>query len=174
MSSDTRARASSPYLRKKSVDQMIADSAEHGDAEGHGGSALSRSIGTFQLMMFGVGATIGTGIFFVLAEAVPEAGPAVIVSFVFAGIVAGLTALCYAEVACGRPGLRVVVLLRLCLPRRAAGDHRGWLPDPRVRRRPARPSRRLGAVLQRAARQPVRLPASPTRCRNGLRPRSAA
>ena len=49
--------------------------------------------------MFGVGATIGTGIFFILSEAVPVAGPAVILSFVFAGVVAGLTAICYAELA---------------------------------------------------------------------------
>ena len=62
-------------------------------------SELSRSIGLFQLAMFGVGATIGTGIFFVLSEAVPEAGPAVVLSFVIAGLVAGLTAVCYAELA---------------------------------------------------------------------------
>ena len=37
----------------------------------HAGPELSRSFGTFQLMMFGVGATVGTGIFFVLQEAVP-------------------------------------------------------------------------------------------------------
>jgi len=60
---------------------------------------LGRSIGTFQLTLFGVGATVGTGIFFVLATAVPEAGPAVIVSFVVAGIAAGLSAICYAEMA---------------------------------------------------------------------------
>jgi len=64
-----------------------------------GESELSRSIGLFQLTMFGVGATIGTGIFFVLSEAVPIAGPAVILSFVMAGVVAGLTAICYAELA---------------------------------------------------------------------------
>ena len=49
--------------------------------------------------MFGVGATIGTGIFIVLSQAVPIAGPAVIWSFVIAGTVAGLTAVCYAELA---------------------------------------------------------------------------
>ncbi len=65
---------------------------------GHGGE-LERSFGTFQLMMFGVGATVGTGIFFVLQEAVPDAGPAVIVAFLIAGLGAGLSALCYAEVA---------------------------------------------------------------------------
>ena len=60
---------------------------------------LKRSIGTFQLTMFGVGSTIGTGIFFVMSQAVPEAGPAVIVSFLIAGIAAGLAAICYAELA---------------------------------------------------------------------------
>ena len=64
-----------------------------------GRSELARSIGLFQLSMFGVGATIGTGIFFVLSQAVPVAGPAVIWSFVIAGAVAGLTAVCYAELA---------------------------------------------------------------------------
>ncbi len=54
-------------------------------------------------MMFGVGATVGTGIFFVLQEAVPDAGPAVMVSFLIAGIAAGLSALCYAEMASSIP-----------------------------------------------------------------------
>jgi basic amino acid/polyamine antiporter, APA family len=70
----------------------------------HGASDhLKRSIGTFQLTMFGVGATVGTGIFFVLSAAVPEAGPAVLISFVIAAIAAGLSALCYAEMASSVP-----------------------------------------------------------------------
>lgn len=71
------------------------------EASGDGG--LARTIGVFQLTMFGVGATIGTGIFFIMSEAVPVAGPAVIFSFVIAGIVAGLTAVCYAELASAVP-----------------------------------------------------------------------
>ncbi len=67
------------------------------------GEELARNITTFQLTMFGVGATVGTGIFFVLSEAVPKAGPAVIVSFIVAGIAAGLSALCYAELASAIP-----------------------------------------------------------------------
>lgn len=70
------------------------------DAEGE---HLTRSMGTFQLMMLGVGATIGTGIFFVLGEAVPKAGPAVLVAFVVAALAAGLSALCYAEMASAIP-----------------------------------------------------------------------
>ncbi len=53
--------------------------------------------------MFGVGSTVGTGIFFVLSQAVPEAGPSVIVSFIIAGIAAGLSAICYAELASAVP-----------------------------------------------------------------------
>ncbi len=69
----------------------------------HAGPELSRSFGTFQLTMFGVGATVGTGIFFVLQEAVPDAGPAVVVAFLVAGLGAGLSAICYAELASAIP-----------------------------------------------------------------------
>ena len=70
-------------FRRKPVPEM---SQESGSDTGQ--SELARSIGLFQLSMFGVGATIGTGIFIVLTQAVPIAGPAVIWSFVIAGVVA--------------------------------------------------------------------------------------
>jgi amino acid transporter len=70
----------------------------------HGASNnLKRTIGTFQLTMFGVGSTVGTGIFFVLSVAVPQAGPSVIISFLIAGISAGLACVCYAELASAVP-----------------------------------------------------------------------
>ncbi|MBI3715168.1 MAG: amino acid permease, partial [Betaproteobacteria bacterium] len=69
-------------------------------AESHG---LKRSLGAFSLTMLGVGGTIGTGIFFTMAEAVPKAGPSVILSFLIAAFTAGLTALCYAELAARIP-----------------------------------------------------------------------
>jgi APA family basic amino acid/polyamine antiporter len=72
--------------------------AEHRLDDGQQG-ALGRSLGLFPLTMIGVGATIGTGIFFTMVEAVPKAGPAVVLSFLMAAITAGLTALCYAELA---------------------------------------------------------------------------
>jgi APA family basic amino acid/polyamine antiporter len=81
--------------RRKPIDALLRDAS--GEDQGHG--HLGRSITLFQLIMFGVGATIGTGIFFVLTQQVPTAGPAVIISFVIAGITAGLTALCYAEMS---------------------------------------------------------------------------
>jgi len=64
---------------------------------------MPRSIGLGQLTLIGVGSTLGTGIFFAMAETVPVAGPAVIVAFVVAALVAGLTALCYAEVSSALP-----------------------------------------------------------------------
>ena len=86
------------------TEQMLRRRPAIGAPVAHGASAnLKRSIGTFQLTMFGVGATVGTGIFFVLSQAVPEAGPAVAVSFLIAGFAAGLAALCYAELASAVP-----------------------------------------------------------------------
>ncbi|WP_406136970.1 amino acid permease [Streptomyces sp. NBC_01089] len=81
-------------LRRKPLASFQED-AENGQ--------LRRTVGPFQLTMIGIGATIGTGIFFVLNSAVPEAGPAVIVSFVIGAITAALTALCYAELASAVP-----------------------------------------------------------------------
>jgi len=85
-------------FRRKPVRAMTEETGT--DREG---GELARSIGLFQLSMIGIGATIGTGIFFVMSEAVPAAGPAVIWSFVIAGVVAGLTAVCYAELASAVP-----------------------------------------------------------------------
>jgi len=85
-------------FRRKPVTAMSAETG----ADSEGGE-LDRSIGLFQLSMIGIGATIGTGIFFVLSQAVPVAGPAVVWSFVIAGVVAGLTAVCYAELASAVP-----------------------------------------------------------------------
>ncbi|MFV8053786.1 amino acid permease [Mycobacterium sp. 48b] len=84
--------------------QMLRRRPVIGAPVAHGASDhLKRSIGTFQLTLFGVGATVGTGIFIVLQQAVPKAGPAVLVSFVVAGIAAGLSAICYAEMAAAVP-----------------------------------------------------------------------
>jgi amino acid transporter len=68
-----------------------------------GGQHLSRTIGLFQLTMLGVGCTVGTGIFFVLTTEVPVAGPSIVFSFIAAAIVAGLTALCNAELPSSIP-----------------------------------------------------------------------
>ncbi|WP_256861054.1 amino acid permease [Streptomyces tsukubensis] len=79
--------------RRKPVERLIAEGGQ-----GEGGS-LRRTLGLWQLTMISIGATLGTGIFVVLGEAVPKAGPAVILSFVLAGLTALFSALSYAELA---------------------------------------------------------------------------
>jgi basic amino acid/polyamine antiporter, APA family len=90
----TMATLREQVLRRKPVKEMSVETGADTDR-----SELERTIGLWPLSAIGIGGTIGTGIFFVLSEAVPIAGPAVIWSFVFAGVVAGLTAVCYAELA---------------------------------------------------------------------------
>jgi basic amino acid/polyamine antiporter, APA family len=86
------------------TEQMLRRRPVIGAPVAHGAADhLKRSFGTFELTMFGVGSTVGTGIFFVLSQAVPEAGPGVIASFIIAGIAAGLAAICYAELASAVP-----------------------------------------------------------------------
>jgi APA family basic amino acid/polyamine antiporter len=77
-------------LRIKPLEQILATAAD---------MSLHRSLGAFQLMMLGVGAIIGTGIFVLTAEAAQKAGPAMLVSFMVAGFVCAVAALCYAEMA---------------------------------------------------------------------------
>lgn len=88
---------SQTLLRKLCRIKPAEEMAAH--ADGADGKALERSLGIFSLALIGVGATIGTGIFFTMAEAVPKAGPSVILSFLIAAVTAGLTALCYAELS---------------------------------------------------------------------------
>src|SRR3954468_17777677 len=79
--------------RTKTVEQSIQDT----DEPGH---KLRRSLSALDLTVFGVGVVIGTGIFVLTGEAAGvEAGPAVALSFVVAGIACALAALCYAEFA---------------------------------------------------------------------------
>ncbi|AYN42358.1 amino acid permease [Streptomyces dangxiongensis] len=80
-------------MRRKPVERLVAEGGQ-----GEGGR-LRRSLGLWQLTMISIGATLGTGIFVVLGEAVPKAGPAVILSFVIAGVTALFSALSYAELA---------------------------------------------------------------------------
>lgn len=76
--------------RIKPADQISAE-GEHG--------GLKRTMGLLALTMFSVGSIVGTGIFVILGEAVPKAGPAVLVSFVLAAVTCAFSALSYAELA---------------------------------------------------------------------------
>jgi basic amino acid/polyamine antiporter, APA family len=79
----------------KSVDDIVA-AADHVE---EGGGQLKRTMGLMALTLFSVGSIVGTGIFVILGEAVPKAGPAVLVSFILAAITCAFSALSYAELA---------------------------------------------------------------------------
>ncbi|MEU1485886.1 amino acid permease [Streptomyces sp. NPDC005752] len=109
--------------RIKSPDLLLAESGA--DLEGHG---LRRTMGLFQLVCFGVGAIVGTGIFVGLSDSVAEAGPAVVVSFVLAAVTCIFTAFSFAELGGAIPvsgssysfayatlGERVAFLVGWCL-----------------------------------------------------------
>ena len=70
-----------------------------GDAHGvHGDATLKRALTAKHLVMLGVGAVIGAGIFVLTGTAAAQfAGPALVVSFLMAGFACALAGLCYAE-----------------------------------------------------------------------------
>ena len=61
--------------------------------------SLHRSLGAFQLTLFGIGCIIGTGIFVLTAAGAQKAGPGLMLAFIIAGAVCIVAALCYAEIA---------------------------------------------------------------------------
>ena len=67
------------------------------------GSRLKRTLGWPHLVALGVGAIIGTGIYTLVGIGAGLAGPAVILSFIVAGIVCACAALAYAEMATMMP-----------------------------------------------------------------------
>jgi len=80
-------------FRAKTIEESIADTEE----PEHG---LRKELSALDLVVYGVGVIIGTGIFVVTGSVAKQyAGPAVALAFVAAGIVCALAALCYAEFA---------------------------------------------------------------------------
>ncbi|MEU9123933.1 amino acid permease [Streptomyces sp. NPDC048506] len=87
------SRRNRGLFRTKTVEQSILDTEEPEHT-------LKKSLSAFDLTVFGVGVVIGTGIFVLTGKIAKEqAGPAVALSFVVAGVVCALAALCYAEFA---------------------------------------------------------------------------
>ncbi|MBV6520644.1 MAG: putative amino acid permease YhdG [Gemmatimonadaceae bacterium] len=80
---------------KKSLTLLISE------AEGHGGEpSLKRTLGAMNLTLLGIGAIIGAGIFVLTGTAAAQyAGPAIVLSFILAGLACGFAGLCYAEFA---------------------------------------------------------------------------
>src|ERR687892_325177 len=83
----------SNLLKTKSVEQLV------GDAE-HGAKALKRTLTATNLTLLGIGAIIGAGIFVLTGTAAANyAGPAIVLSFILAGLGCLFAGLCYAEFA---------------------------------------------------------------------------
>ena len=61
--------------------------------------ALRRSLTFWPLLLYGLAVIVGAGIFVAIASVIGRVGPAAPLSFLLAGITAGLTGLCYAELA---------------------------------------------------------------------------
>ena len=78
------------FDRVKSLDAILATAEK---------KSLHRSLGPLQLTMLGIGAIIGTGIFVLTAAAAQKAGPGMMFSFIIAGFVCAVAALCYSELA---------------------------------------------------------------------------
>jgi basic amino acid/polyamine antiporter, APA family len=84
----------------KSIERIRAE--QLGGPQGSG--ELKRVLGPAQLVMLGVGAVIGTGIFVLTGQAAAaHAGPAIVISMVVAGLTSVLAALCYSEFAASVP-----------------------------------------------------------------------
>lgn len=76
-------------------------SGERASASGH---KLNRTLSATALTMLGIGAIIGTGIFVLTGVAAAQyAGPALVLSFIIAGVGCALAGLCYAEFAAMTP-----------------------------------------------------------------------
>ncbi|MBP0726036.1 amino acid permease [Bacillus sp. RG28] len=64
----------------------------------------TKSLGSFDLTLMGIGTIIGTGIMVLTGiVAAKNAGPSIIFSFILAGIICGIVALCYAELGSALP-----------------------------------------------------------------------
>jgi len=81
-------------LATKPLDTLLKEAQETGE------HSLRRALGPINLLTLGIGAIIGAGIFVITGQAAAQfAGPAILLSFVLAGIACAFAGLCYAEFA---------------------------------------------------------------------------
>jgi APA family basic amino acid/polyamine antiporter len=81
-------------LATKPLDMILTESREEGE------HCLKRALGPTNLITLGIGAIIGAGIFVLTGAAAAQyAGPAIVLSFVLAGIACAFAGLCYSEFA---------------------------------------------------------------------------
>lgn len=81
-------------LATKSLESLTNEASETGE------HSLRRALGPVNLVTLGIGAIIGAGIFVITGQAAAQfAGPAIVISFVLAGLACAFAGLCYAEFA---------------------------------------------------------------------------
>ena len=78
------------FDRVKPIDAILATAEK---------KSLHRTLGWFQLTLFGIGCVIGTGIFVLTSAGAQKAGPGLMLAFLIAGAICIVAALCYAEIA---------------------------------------------------------------------------
>lgn len=92
------------FLTKPVEPAGHVDAGEPVEGSLQGEATLKRSLTATQLVMLGIGAVIGAGIFVLSGHAAAEhAGPAIVISFIIAGFACALAGLCYAEFAAMLP-----------------------------------------------------------------------
>ncbi|SDY58424.1 amino acid permease [Thermoactinomyces sp. DSM 45892] len=84
-------KSSTGLFRKKSIQSFVQDAQTK--------SKLQRNLTAWDLALLGIGAIIGTGIFVLTGTGALQAGPALTISFLLAGLACAFAALCYAEFA---------------------------------------------------------------------------
>ncbi|VAI59138.1 unnamed protein product [Triticum turgidum subsp. durum] len=84
-------------LRRKPISARASAAAS--------GEGLVRQLGVLELVLLGIGASIGAGIFVITGTVARDAGPGVTISFALAGAACVLNALCYAELASRFPAV---------------------------------------------------------------------
>jgi APA family basic amino acid/polyamine antiporter len=82
-------------FRTKNLDAMVAASSAAASTPG----GLKKVLGPFDLVLMGIGAIVGTGIFVLTGTGAVTAGPALTLSFAIAALACAFAALCYAEFA---------------------------------------------------------------------------
>ncbi|WP_380876090.1 amino acid permease [Sphingomonas sp. DBB INV C78] len=89
------ARTPNRFLIRKPLADVRDDAAHHG---------LHRALGPIHLVLIGIGCIIGAGVYVMTGTAAANyAGPAVMISFVIAGLACAFTGLCYAELSSTLP-----------------------------------------------------------------------
>ncbi|KAJ1938650.1 hypothetical protein EC988_007527, partial [Linderina pennispora] len=78
-------------IARKPIEQILREGQR---------TQMNRTLSRLDLIAIGIGAIIGTGIFVLTGiAAADDAGPAIIVSFIIAGVASGLSAFSYSELA---------------------------------------------------------------------------